>query len=61
MTLFGAAIDFALHNKYYLLAASAVLYLAKLYSDARRLEAFKGPWAAKFTDLWFAKAAFGDH
>lgn len=61
MTLLGAIIGFALQNKYYLFAASAALYTAKLYIDSRRLKAFKGPWAAQFTDLWFAKAAFGDH
>lgn len=61
MTAFGATIEFALQNKYYLLAASAILYIAKLYNDSRRLKAFEGPWLTQFTDLWFAKAAFGDH
>lgn len=59
MTILGVAFDFVAQNKFYLLAASALIYIAKLYTDSRRLSAFNGPFVARFTDLWFAKAAFG--
>jgi hypothetical protein len=59
MTILSIAFDFVAQNKFYLLAASALIYIGKLYSDSRRLNTFKGPFAARFTDLWFAKAAFG--
>ncbi|KUJ22530.1 pisatin demethylase [Mollisia scopiformis] len=60
MSVFSAVFQFCVQNTYCLLAASAALYGALLHSNYRRLKAFRGPWAAKFTDLWLAKAALGD-
>lgn len=51
MTILGVAFDFVTQNKLYLLAVCAVLYIVKLYSDSRRLSAFRGPFIARFTDL----------
>jgi hypothetical protein len=51
MAFLSDIIGFALQNAYYLLVVSATVYVFKLHNDLIRLKAFKGPLAAKFTDL----------
>jgi hypothetical protein len=59
MTIVSTAIDLATEFRWYLVAALVAAYIAKLYSEYHRLRAFKGPFLARWTDLWFAKAVFG--
>lgn len=60
MSSLDGMLEFVLGNKYYLVVGSVALYVIKrYYDDFRRLRAFKGPWAANFTELWWAQAAFG--
>ncbi|KAE9368277.1 cytochrome P450 monooxygenase [Stipitochalara longipes BDJ] len=59
MTIVSTAIDLATEFRWYLIAALAAAYFAKVYSGYRRLGAFSGPILARWTDLWLAKASFG--
>lgn len=60
MSLLDKVIELVLDNKYYIIIGSVVLYVIKGYYDSfYRLRAFKGPWAANFTELWYARATFG--
>jgi hypothetical protein len=59
MTIIGTAIDLVTEYQWHLVAAILTGYFAKSYVEYRRLKAFNGPWLAGWTDLWFAKAAFG--
>jgi len=59
MTIISSAIDLAVEFRWYLIAALAAAYIAKSYSEYRRLRAFRGPILAQWTDLWLAKHAFG--
>ena len=60
MTILSVVLDFVFQSKFYILVACALAYVARLYNGSRRLSTFKGPIIARFTDLWFAKAALGD-
>lgn len=59
MTLISTAIDFAMEFQWHILVVLITAYFTKSYIQYRRLSAFNGPWLAGWTDLWFAKAAFG--
>jgi hypothetical protein len=59
MTIVSTAIDSVAGFRWYLIVSLIAAYIVKLYSDYHRLRAFKGPFLARWTDLWFAKAVFG--
>ena len=59
MTIVNALVDIVMDFRWYLVVALVTAYIAKLYSEYHQLRAFKGPWLARWTDLWFAKAVFG--
>jgi hypothetical protein len=58
MTIISIAIALAVEYRWHLLLAFTALYFARSYAEYSRLNAFKGPWLAGWTDLWFAKVAF---
>lgn len=59
MKRFSTAVDLAVEFRWYLAGTLLTAYIAKLYWDCHRLRAFSGPFLARLTDLWFAKAVFG--
>jgi len=59
MTMIGTAIDLVIEYRWHLIVSFLLAYIVKLYSDDHKLRAFKGPWLARWTDLWFAKAVLG--
>jgi hypothetical protein len=59
MTIVSSAIDIVMAFQWHIAVAIVSACFVKSYVEYRRLKAFKGPWLATWTDLWFAKAAFG--
>ncbi|KAI9051984.1 hypothetical protein LZ554_004238 [Drepanopeziza brunnea f. sp. 'monogermtubi'] len=59
MTLTVAFITFVSSFRWYIIGSVLTAYVASSYRQYRRLSAFKGPRLAAWTDLWFAKSAFG--
>lgn len=59
MALTTDPIAFVLAFKWLLVGGLLATYAARSYGQYRRLSAFKGPWLAAWSDMWFAKCAFG--
>ncbi|KAL5327503.1 hypothetical protein ACEPPN_005201 [Leptodophora sp. 'Broadleaf-Isolate-01'] len=59
MTATSEAFNFILACKWIIAGGALATYVAISYLQYQRLRAFKGPWLAAWTDLWFAKCTFG--
>ncbi|PVH84007.1 cytochrome P450 [Cadophora sp. DSE1049] len=59
MTVVSEAWSLVLAFKWFIAGVMFTTYAASSYLQYRRLGAFKGPWLAAWTDLWFAKCTVG--